>query len=585
MISEPIPARELIETALGNRPADLVITNGTLVDVYSKRLIPRRSVAVYDKWIVYVGPDAGHTINDQTQVIEAEGRLICPGYIDAHTHLANCWSISDFLGYALPCGVTTFITEVESYALALGADGFKAFLDQIEPIPAKVFALIPPLISASPAVEHLYVDRDTARELLKDPRVLGIGESYWQRIVLKDDDRVLGLIQDTINAGKSVQGHAAGAFDRKLSAYAASGAVSCHEAITTEDVLSRLELGYYTMIREGDIRRDLEIILPLKDRIDTRRLILVTDGTNPSLLVKQGYLVDVIQKAVDMGFDPLEVLQMVTLNPAQHFGLDALTGGIAPGRRADILLLPEPGNMSPDLVISDGRVVAEKGDIRIALERVPHPEAFYHTLRTGPVSAADLSAPASNSASDHRIRIMEIQPGGLVTREQTVEGKVEGGDYVADVENDLLKVVFIERVTGKGERFTGFIKGWGQKKGAVASSLCWDASGVMAIGTNENDIALAINRIIDLRGGTTLFVDGELKLEIPFSVGGCVSELGIRELAERLERFQQMVASLGSELDSAHLTLNTLSTAAIPFIRMTEQGYYRFRENDIVGLG
>jgi len=584
LISEPIPARKLIETALGNHPADLVINNGTLVDVYSKRLIPHRSVAVYDKWIVYVGSDAGHTINDQTKVIEAEGRLICPGYIDAHTHVANCWNISDFLGYALPCGVTTIITEVESYALALGVEGFKAYLDQIQDCPAKVFALIPPLISASPVVEHLYLDRDTARELLKDPRVLGIGESYWQKIILKDDDRVLGLIRDTMNAGKSVQGHAAGAFDRKLSAYAACGAVSCHEAITTEDVLSRLELGYYTMIREGDIRRDLEIILPLKDRIDTRRLILVTDGTNPSLLVKQGYLVDVIQKAVDIGFDPLEVLQMVTLNPAEHFGLDALTGGIAPGRRADILLLPEAGNMRPDLVISDGRVVAEKGDIRITLERAPHPEPFYHTIRTDPVSPSDLSVLASNSASNHRIRIIEIQPGGLVTREQTVEANVDGEYYVADVEKDLLKIVFIERVTGKGERFTGFIKGWGQKKGAVASSLCWDASGIMAIGANDDDIALAINRVIDLQGGTTLFVDGDLMLDIPFSVGGCVSEFGIREIAERLERFQQMVGSLGSKLDSAHLTLNTLSTAAIPFIRMTEQGYYRFRENDIVDL-
>ena len=580
---EPIPARKLIETALGNRPADLVINNGTLVDVYSKRLIPHRSIAICDKWIVYVGPDAGHTINEQTEVIEAEGRLICPGYIDAHTHLANCWNISDFLGYALPCGVTTVITEVESYALALGAEGFKAFLDQIEHSPAKVFALIPPLISASPAVENLYMDRDTAKELLKDPRVLGIGESYWQKIILKHDERVLGLIQDTMDAGKSVQGHAAGAFDRKLSAYAASGAASCHEAITTEDVLSRLELGYYTMIREGDIRRDLEIILPLKDQIDTRRLILVTDGTNPSLLVKQGYLVDVIQKAVDLGFDPVEVLQMVTLNPAEHFGLDALTGGIAPGRRADILLLPELGIMHPDLVISDGRTVAEKGNMRIPLERVPHPEPFYHTVRIDPVTPSDLSVAASNSASNHRIRIIEIQPGGLVTREQTAEANVDRGDYVADVEKDLLKIVFIERVTGKGERFVGFIRGWGQNKGAAASSLCWDASGIMAIGTNDDDLALAINRVIELQGGTALFADGELLLDIPLSVGGCVSELEIHEIAERLERFQQIMLSLGSKLDFAHLTLNTLSTAAIPFVRMTEQGYYRFRENDIVG--
>ena len=164
-----------------------------------------------------------------------------------------------------------------------------------------------------------------------------------------------------------MEGHSAGAFDRKLAAYAAAGAGSCHEAISTEDVIARLELGYYAMIREGDIRRDLEIILPLKDKIDFRRVILVTDGSNPSVLLERGYMNDLVQKAVDLGIEPMEAVRMATLNPAEHFGMADRIGGISPGRYGDLLLLPKPGIMKPDTVISKGRIVAEKGSVRVSI--------------------------------------------------------------------------------------------------------------------------------------------------------------------------------------------------------------------------
>jgi adenine deaminase len=369
MLRHISPNRRLIETALGNEPADMVIRNGALMDVYTGRMVPQRSVAIAGKWIAYVGPDASHTIGERTKVIEAEGRIISPGYMDTHTHLDSYWDISDFLRYAIPCGTTTLITEVESFGYALGAEGFKVFLDQVRHRPVKFFCLIPPMVTLSPALKSLFITPDQARELLQDDMVLGLGESYWQAVVLTEDNRVLELMQETLRAGKSVQGHAAGAFDRKLCAYAAAGALSCHEAISSEDVVSRLELGYYAMIREGEIRRDLEILLPLKDRIDLRRVILVTDGIGPDLLIKHGYLVDVVQKAVNMGFDPVKVVQMVTINPAVHFGLDHVTGGIAPNRFADILILPEEGHMKPDLVISEGRIIAEGGSVTIQIGR------------------------------------------------------------------------------------------------------------------------------------------------------------------------------------------------------------------------
>jgi adenine deaminase len=570
--------------SLGDEPADMVIKDGTLMEVYTGRMLLRRSVAVWDKWIAFVGPDATHTIGKHTQVIQANGRVVCPGYVDSHTHLCNYYDIADFLPYAVPGGTTTYVTEVESFGFVLGAEGFRAFLDQVDNRPVKFYCLIPPLVTLSKAAESYQISREEARELLKDPRVIGLGETYWQAAIMNPDDRVLELMQETLRAGKSVQGHAAGASDKRLAAYAVAGAMSCHESISTQDILSRLELGYYTMVREGDIRRDLEIILPLKDEINLRRLILVTDGVNPSLLLEEGYLVDVVQKAVDLGFEPIQSVQMVTLNPAEHFGLDHLIGGIAPGRCADILLLPELGVMRPEMVISNGRVVAENGEVTVSIRRMPHPKRLLETVNIGTISSLDLALPLPEAQPGSDIRTIDIQPGGLVTREGRSEARVSNGHYVSDPGRDLLKIVFIERVSGCGEKFIGFVRGWGQREGAVATTLGWEALGITAIGANDDDLSVAINSVIRNQGGMSLSLNGELLVDIPCRVGGYISQMRIEELGAKLDDFKKTIKPLGSNLDFPLLTLCIMTSAAIPFIRITEKGYFRFRESDLVGI-
>jgi adenine deaminase len=577
--------RRLLETALGNEPADLVIRDGILMDVYTGRVVPHCSVAVAERWIAYVGPDADYAIGERTRVIEADGRAISPGFIDPHTHIASFCNISDFLEYAIPGGTTTYITEVESYPFALGAKGFKAFLDQVRNRPVKIFCLIPPMVTASPASAPLYITTKEAKKLLEDEQVLGLGESYWQNTILTPDNRVLKLIQEAMKAGKSVQGHAAGAADRKLAAYAAAGAVSCHEAVSSEDVLSRLGMGYCVMLREGYIRKDLESLRPLIGRIDLGRCALCTDGVGPELLLSRGYFTDVVQKAVDdMGLKPIEAIRMATLNPAAHFGLDHLIGGIAPGRFADILILPRPDIMAPDLVISEGQVVAERGKTVVPLPRVPYPDWLRKTMKVPLVSPEQLVVSLSACSAAGRVRTMDIQTNGLVVREGIAEISSRKGNVLADPGTDLLKIVFIERVSGRGERFVGFVRGWGLKRGAVASSLVWDASGIVAIGADDQDLAKAVNRVIELKGGTVLALGGEIMLAIPFPIAGYLSDIRLEDLASQLAGFQKAVGDLGSSLPSAHLTLVTQTTAAIPFIRITEKGYFRFRENDYVGI-
>ena len=275
---------------------------------------------------------------------------------------------------------------------------------------------------------------------------------------------------------------------------------------------------------------------------------------------------------------------MVTLNPAEHLGLDTFIGGIAPGRHGDLLLLKEPGIMKPELVISKGRVVSEQGRMTVSIPEAVYPDEIMNSVKIAPVVPEDLVVPASFSDGERRVRTLDIQPGGLVTREGRAVPLVVGGNLVADPLKDLLKILFIERISGRGERFVGFVRGWGQKQGAVATSLCWDAGAVVGIGGNDADLVLAVNRVIEMQGGTAIYVEGSLKADIPLRVGGYVSQLKMPELANRMDMFQKAISSLGAIPDFAQLTLSILTTPAIPFIRMTEKGYHRFRENDLVSV-
>ncbi len=578
------PHRGLLETALGHEPADLIMRDGILIDVYSGRLLPHYSVAIRGPWIAYVGPDASPMIGEKTRIIEARDRIMSPGYIDPHTHFANYCDLSDLLEYAIPGGTTTFVTEVESYAFSLGPKGFRAFLAQIRNRPVKIFCLVPPMVTLSPAVDPLFIGGEEFTGFIDDDLVLGLGESYWQNAILPPDDRVLELIRETLKAGKSVQGHAAGAYGKTLAAYAAAGAQSCHEAVSPQDVLARLESGLYPMLREGYIRRDLESLRPLIGKIDLRRCTLCTDGVDPELLLTRGYFHEVVQKAVDMGIDPIEAVRMASLNPAEHFGLDHLVGGLAPGRFADILLLPELGHMTPDLVLSQGRVVSDNGHVTVPLPRVPYPETLMKTVHIPPITPEQLAVSSAACQEMGKVRTMDIQENGLVTREGSARVRFDSRNIVPNTKEDLLKVVFIERASGRGKTFVGFVRGWGQKRGAVASSLAWDVSAVVAVGANDRDLALAVNQVIQDQGGTVLAVDNEIKLAIPFPVGGYVSEERIEDLAAKLRDLKERLLELGVTSPTPHLTLITLTSAAIPFIRITEKGYFRFRENDYVGI-
>jgi adenine deaminase len=572
----------LMAAAMGKIPADLAIQHATLVNVYTGELLEDTTVCVKGRWIAHVGKAAPVLIGTDTKVVDAAGKVLAPGLIDGHTHLVWLFSIPEFVRHAAPGGTTTVVAEtMEAYPVA-GLDGVLDVMASFAGQPIKIFGTAPTMASTSRAASG--VAPEDLEKILSLEDVVGLGESYWQA-VLQDPDRYLPEMAAALDRGKTLEGHSAGAKGGKLSAYLAAGISSCHEPITAEEVLERIRLGLHVLIREGSIRRDLAAIARIQEfGVDTRRLVLSTDGVSPADLVEKGYMNYVVQKAIDSGFAPVAAIQMATLNVAEHFGLDSLVGGIAPGRCADMILLPAVDRIEPEVVIADGRVIAETGVLVVSPRVHSYASANRRTIRLPePATAEQFAIITDKKEGAVEVRVVDMVTD-LVSKEVHLEVAAAGGTVSADPEQDLLKVAAVDRRITPGKTFTGLIRGFGLKKGALAASSAWDTADIVAVGAADEDLAAAVNRIAELQGGAVLCVDGRVAEEIPLPVLGIISDLSMKELAEKLSAMTRAISDLGCPFPDPLLSLAALTGAAIPFIRICEEGLVDFKTGKTVGV-
>jgi adenine deaminase len=568
--------RSLMDVALGKEEADLVIVNAKLINVYTAEILEHYAVAVKGEWIAYVGETPEAFIGPSTEVVDAAGRLLAPGLIDGHAHLAWLFGIEEFLKYAVPGGTTTIITEsLEPYPVS-GLAGVLDFLASLRDQPIKLFATAPPMVSISTKARG--ISAQDLETLLGRDDVLGLGESYWQA-VLQTPEVYLPAFQRTLEKGKSLEGHTAGARNHKLSAYAACGVSSCHEPITAQEALDRLRLGIYVMAREGSIRKDLEAIAQIRDqRVDLRHLILCTDGVAPGELLEAGYMERVVQRAVAYGFDPVTAIQMATINVAEHFAIDHLVGGIGPGKYADMILLPDLSTLSPDLVISCGRVVARNGRMTVSPRRHAYSSETRNSVRLPrTLTPVDFGIRTSSHEPQVNIRVMDMVTD-LVTAEKLIAVPVKNGGVEISVDQDLLKIAAVDRTHTPGGMFTGLIRGFGLKTGALASSAAWDTSDIVVVGADESDMALAVNRIAELQGGVVLCDGGKIVLELALPIFGIISEAPMGEIAARVKDINEKANALGVPFPDPLLTLITLTGAAIPYLRICEEGLVNLKD-------
>jgi len=566
----PEETRQLMKVSLGEEKADLAVINAKVVNVYTAELLEDQSITVKGKWIAYVGQNAQDAIGPQTEVIDAAGQTIIPGLIDGHTHIAWMFTPAEFLRYAMTGGTTTVVTEtLEPYPVC-GYAGVVDFLESLQDQPIKILATAPAAVSISSAARG--ITRQDLALLLERDDIIGLGESYWQSILQYPED-ILPQYEQTLLAGKTLEGHSAGAGDKKLAAYVAAGITSCHEPINAEQVLERLRVGLHILVREGSIRRDLAEIAQIKDRgIDLRRLILSTDGIEPRDLIEKGYMEYVLQKAIDYGFDPIAAVQMATLNVAEHFSLDSSIGGIAPGRLADMVMIPDIKTIKAGLVISNGRVIARDGK-PVSTPRVhTFTKASLQSVNLGKdFKPSDFAISAGADAQTRNIRIINMITD-LVTSEVHSKWPVTAGEIRPDVEQDVIKVAAIDRTHNPGKTAVGLIKGFGLKSGAMACSAGWDSSDIIVVGTNDADMAAAVNRIHDLQGAAVVCNNGKVLVELSLPIFGIMSELPIETIAQKLREIKKAVVDRGVAFPDPLLSLITLTGAAIPYLRICEEG-------------
>jgi adenine deaminase len=578
----PEENQQLVDVALGNTPADLAVVNASVVNVYTREVLKNHAVLVRDRWIAYVGRTVADSIGAKTTVIDAEGKPVIPGFIDGHTHMAWLYTADQFLRYVIPGGTTTVVTEsLESYPVA-GLEGVVDFLESLQDQPIKIFATAPAMVSISHAARG--IRQADLQKLLQRDDILGLGESYWQQLI-QEPDQLLPSFAATMQARKTIEGHSAGASDRKLAAYAAAGVTSCHEPINAEQVRERLRLGFFIMVREGSIRRDLAEIARIRESgIDLRRLILSTDGVTPEDLIEKGYMEYVVQKAIDSGFDPVSAIQMATLNVAEHFSMAHLLGGIAPGRCADLLVVPELGQIRPEVVISDGRIVARNHQLTVSPRSHVYSSPSLNSVHLPrELTPVDFVIRPPEGKKSVPVRVIEMVTD-LVTREHHMELPVADRRLAADVDRDLVKVAAVDRTHQPGKLFVGLIKGLGLQSGAAACSAAWDSSDVIVAGASDGDMALAVNRIRAMQGGAVICRNNRVVREIALPVFGIMTDRSMESLAAELKKFKQELRASGLDFPDPLLTLITLTGAAIPYLRICEEGLVNLKNGQTVGL-
>jgi adenine deaminase len=585
MMRSTTELRRLVQGAMGELKADLIVTGGRLINVYSGEILDGMEIGVLDGRICYVGPSARHARGPETRVIDAHGLYVSPGFIDGHTHIGHYCRPYEYLQAYVPRGTTALMASGDELATVFGYLGVKLFLDEVEAHPLRVYPLISMVAPQDPLLcSTKSLTQAEIAEGLDDPRVLGLGELVsWLRLT-QCDEELLERIAMAHSRRKIIHGHTAGARDQKLCAIGAVGISSCHEPIRAEDAVERLRLGYWTMLREGSLRQDLAATLKplLERRINFQRLILVTDSISPDDAEEIGHMDHVLRRAVSMGVPPVQAIQTVTLNPAMYSGLEQEIGGIAPGRFADLVLLEDLESFRVRMTLIDGTIVAAEGRSLVEPKPISLPAQMTDSLQLSPdISPQQFNIPCASSSA--KIRVIELV-NQTITAETVMTVVASAGLIAANLSDDLLKVAVFDRHGSDKRVALGFVKGFGAKLGAVGTTTNLDENTLLVIGASDEDMAVCANVLIGSGGGMAIVNQGVILDKISFPWGGVFSTDPWEEVGQQLRRVQNCLREKGSTFERPMYALSFLTFVTLPSLRITARGLVDVKERKIVPL-
>lgn len=554
--------RHRLAVARGDEPADLVISGGRVLSVFTGELL-EADVAVAEEHVAGVGRYEGR------ETVDAAGLILLPGFIDGHMHLESTkLMVDEFARAVLPWGTTTVVIDPHEIANVFGLKGVSALLASAEAVPLDYYVMVSSCVPASPfEAGGAEVDAgEIERFLREEPRALGVAEMMnFPSVVDGDPDALAKLDAARRAGGRHVDGHAPGLSGARLNAYLAAGVRSDHECTTEEEALEKRRLGMWIMIREGSAARNLEALLPVVLRFGPRNSLLCTDDREPDLLLSRGHINDVVRKAVSLGCPPEDAVVMGTLNAARYHRLHE-HGAVAPGYVADVVAVEDLERFRPVKVWKRGRLVAEDGRA-MGVPRAPAPEWMRGSVRVRELAAEDFRIRA-----DGPVRVIGVRPGEIVTRALVTSPARRDGEAVADPSRDLAKVAVVERHRLTGRIGLGFVSGFGLRRGAMASTHAHDAHNIVVVGVDEGDMAAAANRLAAIGGGQVAVVEGRVVGEVPCPLGGLLSDLPAEDVAAAVERMEEAAAELGVSLPSPFMAMSFLALSVIPELKITDQG-------------
>lgn len=557
-----------------------LLKNGSVINVFTGE-IEKANVLLGDGKILGVG-DYGD--GEADKILDVSGKYICPGFIDGHIHIESTMLTPyELAKTVIPHGTTAIVADPHEIANVSGMSGIAYMIGASENLPMAVYMMLPSCVPATPLDESgAILEADDLRPLYRHMRVLGLGEMMNYPGVLTDNERVIQKIEDAKQCGKLVNGHAPLLSGKSLDKYIAAGIHDDHECSSFDEAKERIRKGQWVMIREGTAARNLEALLPLFDEPWAHRCLLVTDDRHPADLLEKGHIDGIIKKAVEAGKSVITGIQMATIQAAQCFGLRD-TGAVAPGYRADILVLSDLEKVQVCDVFYHGERVVDNGKLINFAEPVVRND-IWKTVR----NSFNLDKLTENKfhieSQNRKCRIIKTIPDQLITEEM-----IEDIDFTKnngiDVDRDILKLAVVERHFCTGHIGLGFISGIGMKKGAIASSVSHDSHNLIVVGENERDMTIAANRIRTLGGGLIVVADGKILAEMPLPVAGLMSQHSAAEAAKENENIRNAVYSLGVPQNiEPFMTTAFVSLPVIPNLKMTTRGLVNVERQEIVSL-
>ncbi|MDK2865175.1 MAG: adenine deaminase [Thermotogota bacterium] len=567
---------DILPVAMGKEPADLLVKNARVVNVFSGE-IEKTNIAIYRKRIAGLGD-----YTEGKRVIDLKGAYVVPGLIDAHLHVES--SMVDPVEFAravLTRGTTTIIADPHEIANVMGLKGVEYMINYTEGIPLNVYVMMPSSVPAT--------DKETSGAQLrvadmigfleKHPRVLGLGEVMNYPGVLNASSELITMIELFRHKYKKIDGHAPGLSGKDLNAYICAFIRSDHESTTPDEALEKVSRGMQVLIREGSVARNMDDLIGIVTPMNHYFFSFCTDDKHPGDILDEGHIDHMIRKAVKAGIDPVVAIRMATINTARHYGLRSM-GAVAPGYKADFVVTESLKDFWPKLVVKDARVVAQDGKLMVEISgRKDSIPDLSSTFVCDPLKVEELRL----KRKEGKIRVIEVSEKDVLTYQLITEPKVEDGLIVSDTSRDILKVSVISRYT-KRSMTTGFVKGFGLKRGALATSVGHDSHNLCVVGENDLDMVVAANRVMEMGGGMVVANDGKVVGELPLDVAGLMSSLGMEEVANKINLLKRISHDLGATLHDPFMTLSFVQLAVIPELRITDRGLVDVERGEFVDL-